>query len=134
MRQVTNLLIDEYKIKQLGFDFMGYSLQRGDVYTFHHLIIPARKGGAFACWNGAILCGKTSHEYLHRIENINVDIFNCITNEMVDMKIKGYLDKDNLMKIHDLLLSFEKEYSWLKTKKGKKLIKEEYRTRVNFNN
>lgn len=132
MKQVTQLLIDEYNIKKLGFDFMAYSLQRGDVYTFHHLIIPARKGGAMAYWNGAILCGKTSHEYLHRIENIDLDIFNCITNEMVDMKIKGYLDVENLKHIDDLLSCFEKEYYWLKTKKGKRLIKDEYLRRNKF--
>ena len=132
MKQVTQLLIDEYNIKKLGFDFMAYSLQRGDVYTFHHLIIPARKGGAYAAWNGAILCGKTSHEYLHRIENIDLDIFNCITNEMVDMKIKGYLDTYNLRQIDDLLSFFEREYCSLKTKKGKRLIKDEYLRRNKF--
>lgn len=132
MKQVTNLMIDEFNIKKLGFDFMGYSLQRGDIYTFHHLIVPNRKGGPYARWNGAILCGKTSHEYLHRIEAINYDIFSHITSEMIDMNIKGYLDKDNLKRIDDLLSCFEKEYYWLKTKKGKDLIKEEYRRRNKF--
>lgn len=132
MKEVTRLLIDKFNIERLGYDFMGFSLQRGDVYTFHHLIIPARKGGAYVDWNGAILCGKTSHEYLHCIENIDLDAFNCITNEMVDMKIKGYLDTYNLRQIGELLSQFESEYNYLRTKKGKRLIKEEYTRRNKF--
>lgn len=132
MKQVTNLMIDEFNIKKLGFDFMAYSLQKGDIYTFHHLIVPNRKGGPYARWNGAILCGGTSHEYLHRIEAIDYDIFSHITSEMVDMNIKGYLDKDNLKRIDDLLSCFEKEYCWLKTKKGKQLIKDSYLKRNKF--
>lgn len=132
MKQVTQLLIDEFNIKKLGFDFMGFSLQRGDIYTFHHLIIPARKGGAYAAWNGAILCGKTSHEYLHRIELINEEIFNLITSEMVDMKIKKFLDPYNLRQIGELLSYFESKYSHLRTKKGKRLIKDEYLRRNKF--
>lgn len=132
MKQVTHLMIDEFNIKKLGFDFMAYSLQRGDMYTFHHLIVPNRKHGPYERWNGAILCGKTSHEYLHRIEAIDYDIFNYITSEMIDMNVKGYLDRDNLRKIDDLLTCFEKEYYYLKTKKGKKLIKDEYLRRNKF--
>jgi hypothetical protein len=132
LKQITKLLIDDFNINKLGYDFMGFSLQRGDIYTFHHLIVPARKGGAMAKWNGAVLCGKTSHEYLHRIENINREIFELITNEMVDMKIKQFLDPYNLKQIGDLLSYFENEYSWLKTRNGNDLIKEEYRRRNKF--
>lgn len=132
MRKITNLLIKEFKINELGFDFMGYSLQHHDKYTYHHLIIPARKGGPDTTWNGAVLCGKTAHEYLHRIEGVDLDIFNLITSEMVDMKIKGFLDAKNLRKINDLLTNFEKEYDWLMTKKGKPLIKLDYLRRNKF--
>lgn len=132
MKQVTHLMIDEFNIKKLGFDFMGYSLQKGDIYTFHHLIVPNRKHGPYARWNGAILCGKTSHEYLHRIEHVDYDIFSYLTSEMIDMNIKGYLDKDNLRQIDDLLSCFEKEHAGERTRKGKILIKEEYTRRNKF--
>ena len=127
-----HLHLEKYALNKLKYDFMGYQFQDTRQLSFHHLIVPARKGGAIARWNGAILCGGTSHEYLHRIEAIDYDIFSYITSEMVNMNIKGYLDKDNLKRIDDLLSCFEKEYSWLKTKKGKNLIKDEYRRRNKF--
>ena len=130
MREVTNLMINEFKIKRLGYDFMGYSLQRRDIYTFHHLIIPNRNGGPYARWNGAVLCGRTSHPYLHLIEAKDYDMFCSITSEMIDMNIKGYLDVKNLRNIDDALTQFEREYSGARTRKGKVLIKEEYTRRV----
>ena len=130
MKEVTKLLIREFKIKELGYDFMGYSLQKGDIYTFHHLIIPARYGGKEVKWNGAVLCGKTAHQYLHIIENKDYEMFCYLTSEMIDMKMKEQLDIENLRKIHDLLETFEKHYSGSRTSKGKVLIKEEYTKRA----
>lgn len=129
MREVTRLMINEFKIKELGYDFMGYSLQRGDVYTFHHLIIPNRHGGPYARWNGAILF-TTPHQYLHLIEAKDYDVFCYLTSEMIDMNIKGYIDSDNLRRIDDLLTCFEREHCSDRSKKGKMLIKEEYIRRV----
>ena len=126
MREVTKLMINEFKIKQLGYDFMGYSLQRGDIYTFHHLIIPNRHGGPYARWNGAVLCGRTSHPYLHLIEAKDYDMFCYLTSEMIDENVKGYLDSNNLKSIDDLLTCFEREHCSDRSKKGKLLIKEEY--------
>ena len=130
MREITKLMIREYNIKKLGFDFMGYALQKNDIYTFHHLIVPNRAGGKQERWNGAILCGKTSHPYLHVIENKDFDMFCYLTSEMIDMNIKGYLDIYNLRNIGNLLKQFEKEHSGDRTSKGKILIKEEYTKRV----
>lgn len=132
MKEVTKLMIREFKIKQLGYDFMGYSLQKNDIYTFHHLIIPNRNGGKIERWNGAILCGKSSHPYLHLIENKDYDMFCYLTSEMIDINIKGYLDVENLRHINDCLKSFEREHCSDKTRKGKILIKEEYTKRNHF--
>lgn len=129
MKEVTKLMINEFKIKQLDCDFMGYSLQKNDIYTFHHLIIPNREGGKITRDNGAILCGNTSHPYLHLIENKDYDMFCYLTSEMIDMNIKGYLDINNLREINNLLKSFEREHCSDRTKKGKVLIKEEYTRR-----
>lgn len=130
MKEVTKLMINEFKIKELGHDFMGFQLQKGDIYTFHHLIVPNRNGGPYARWNGAILCGKTAHPYLHVIENKDYDMFCYITSEMIDMNIKGYLDIENIRNIHDVLNQFEREHSGDRTRKGKILIKEEYTRRI----
>ena len=130
MKEVTRLLINDFKLKQLGYDFMSYSLQKGDIYTYHHYLVANRDGGPYEYWNGVILCGKTSHPYLHLIESKDEDRFYDITSEFLDMKNKGYLDKENLIYIDDILTSFEREYCNKRSKKGKVLIKEEYTKRV----
>ena len=122
-------MINEYGIKELGHDFMGYSLQKGDIYTYHHLIVPRRNGGPITVQNGAILCGKSAHPYLHLIENYDYDRFLAITSEMIDQNIKGYLDIENILYIYDILESFEREYSGKRNKKGKEIIKPEYTLR-----
>ena len=132
MKEITKLMISEFKIKQLGYDFMGYSLNKNDIYTAHHLIIPARYGGKLTRQNTAVLCGQSSHPYLHVIENKDEEIFYHITSEMIDMNIKGRLDVENLREIDDLLTYFEREHCSDRGKKGKMLIKEEYLRRGKF--
>lgn len=130
MKQITKLMIREFNIKKLGYDFMGYNLQKNDIYTFHHLIIPNRNGGPIERWNGAVLCGKSSHQYLHLIELKSYDRFCYITSEMIDMNIKGRLDVENLRNINDVLESFEREYCSARNNDGKLLIKSEYLRRI----
>lgn len=132
MKEITKLMIREFKIKQLGYDFMGYSLQKDDIYTFHHLIVPARFGGKYERNNGAILCGKTSHPYLHLIENVDYDMFCYLTSEMIDINIEGYIDVKHLKYIDECLKDFEREHCSDRTRKGKILIKEEYLRRNHF--
>lgn len=135
MREITKLMIREFNIKKLGYDFMGFRLNKGDIATFHHLIVPHRNckelglGEGYTRENGAILF-TTSHEYLHLIESKDEEIFNLITSEMIDENIKGYLDTYNLMKINDLLNYFEREHENDRSKKGKMLIKREYYNRI----
>lgn len=102
---------------------MGYELKRP---SFHHLIVPRRLGGLESVENGAVLDGKTSHPYLHIVEGRDYDMFLDITSEIVDEKIKGYLDIKNLRRISEILKSFEKEHSSDMTCKGRCLIKEEF--------
>lgn len=132
MKSITKLMINEFKIMQLGFDFMGYRVEKQNSLSFHHLIVPRRKcnekkiGNGYLFWNGAILNQLTSHDYLHLIENKDYDMFIAITNEMIKQNIKGYLDKDNLLKIKDILEQFEKEHCFDRSKKGDFIIKSEY--------
>lgn len=125
MKEITKILINDFKIKELGHDFMGYSLQKGDIYTFHHLIVPKRHGGPYAYWNGAILC-STPHQYLHTIEAVDNKYFGYITSEMLDMKAKGFLDEDNLREIDNILSEFEWNYRDYYTRKGKRVLRPEY--------
>ena len=132
MKEITKHMIKIYGIDKLNYDFMGYSLQKNDIYTFHHLIIPNRHGGKETLRNGAILCGKSSHPHLHLVEAKDYDMFCYITSEMIDENVKGYLDLENLRNIHDVLTSFEREHCSDRGKKGKLLIKEEYTRRRKF--
>ena len=139
MKNITEQMIKDFKIMKLGFDFMGYKVDKKQSLSFHHLIIPHREsknygiGDGYLYWNGAILRQNTSHDYLHIIEKIDPDIFYELTSEIIDENIKGRLDIDNLKRIHDLLLYFEREHDHDTSKKGKLLIKREFVTgRVNL--
>lgn len=139
MREVTKIMVNDFKIMKFGYDFLGYKVNRKQDLSFHHLIIPRRHckeagfGEGYLYWNGAILRQNTSHDYLHIIEKIDPDIFYELTSEMIDENIKGRLDIDNLKRIHDLLLYFEREHDHDTSKKGKLLIKREFVTgRVNL--
>lgn len=138
MRPVTKLLINDFKIEELGFDFMGYSLHKKDSYNFHHLIYSheyCRRnnlGDGYWYSNGVILCGNSSHPYLHLIERENRYIFEEITQEMVEMKNKGYIDKNNLIAIDQMLIYFENDNKNKKNKKGQLIIKPQYYDRNKF--
>lgn len=139
MKEITKIMVNDFKIMKLGMDFMGYHVNRKQDLSYHHLIIPRRHckeaglGEGYLYWNGAILRQNTSHDYLHIIEKIDSDIFYELTSEMIDENIKGRLDIDNLKRIHDLLLYFEREHDHDTSKKGKLLIKREFVTgRVNL--
>lgn len=136
MREITKLMINKFRIMKLGYDFMGYKVDKKSSLSFHHLIVPRRLcsqnglGEGYLFWNGAILRQDTSHDYLHLIEAKDYEIFFAITSEMIDQNIKGYLDIDNLRRINDLLKIFEKEHCYDRGKKGKLLIKDSYYRRV----
>ena len=126
MNQVTKDMIHIYRLNKLKYDFAGYTFNNNRELSFHHLIIANRDGGPYIVDNGAILKQRTSHDYIHRIEELDPEIFYLITSEMIDENIKGYLDIQNLRKIRTLLEYFEKEHCSTRTKNGKLLIKESY--------
>lgn len=132
MRQVTKLLINDFKIKELGYDFMGFFLAKEDTLSFHHLILSkeycrkTKLGKGYWYWNGVILSQEISHEYLHLIQRTEDELFRYITSEMIDMKVKGFLDPYNLYNISQILDYFEDRHIEEKTNKGNYLIKREY--------
>lgn len=138
MKEITKLMIKEYKLMKLGYDFMGYDITNKNNLSFHHLIVPHRNckamglGEGYLERNGAILNQNTSHDYLHLIEAKDYDMFLAITSELIDENVKGHLDIDNLRRIHDILECFEREHSNDRSKKGKVLIKQEYMRRRKF--
>ena len=140
MKEITKIMINDFKIMKFGMDFMGYKVTRKEQLSFHHLIIDHKDcktlhvpSEGYVYWNGAMLRQNTSHDYAHLIQKIDPEIFYLITSEMIDENIKGRLDIDNLKRIHDLLLYFEREHDHDTSKKGKLLIKREFVTgRVNL--
>lgn len=131
MREVTRLMIRDYNLKKLGYDFMGFRFNRTEQLSFHHLIIPHRlcngiEREGYVAWNGAILVQRTSHEYLHTIEIYDRPTFEYITQQMIEMNQQGKLDLEHLRNIDSALEDFEKSFCDLTTRKGKKLIKKEY--------
>lgn len=132
MRDITKEMIKLYNIKTLGYDFMGYTFNRPQELSFHHLIVPHRDckrqglGDGYLLWNGAILKQETSHEYLHTIELYDRELFLRITKCMIEENENKKIDLDNLKRIRELLLYFEAEHSKDINKKGRKLIKPSY--------
>jgi hypothetical protein len=139
MKEVTKLLINNFKIKELGYDFLGFSIQKDSILSFHHLILSKeyckkkKLGTGYWYFNGVILVQDTSHEYLHLIQRYDDELFRYITSEMLDMKIKGYLDIKNLIAIGQILDYFEYQHIEEKNDKGYYIIKEKYLNRNRFN-
>lgn len=137
MKGITNLMIKEYNLKKLGYDFMGFTFKRTSDLSFHHMIVPHKdckrlhiESEGYVKWNGAILVRDTSHEYLHLIETIERARFNEITRIMVEMNKAGELDPDSIYQIEMLLREFEEEHREDTNKKGNKLIKDNYYNRT----
>ena len=126
MKPVPEEMYHIFKMYKTKYDFMGYTFKKKTVLSFHHLIVPARYGGKITIDNGALLVRNTAHDYLHRIERVDPEIFKRITIEMFIENCKGNLDISNLKKIRDYLEYFEKEHCSDRIRKGKMLIKEEY--------
>lgn len=129
MKEITKLMINEYRIKKIGYDFMGYTFVSPTDLSFHHLIVPKDQGGKEESMNGAILVRKTSHDYLHIIEKYDREIFDKITLLMIKENISGKIDLDSIKYINDLLLIFEEKHSEDTFKNGALIIKDIFRKR-----
>ena len=127
-REVRSQLIHDFKLKELGIDFMGYEFELKDA-SYHHLLVPRRMGGLATYENGAVLIQNTAHNYLHTIERYDMFVFRSITDAIQEEKILGSLDIDALKYIRNCLLYFEDNYDYVRTKKGKPVIKKEYITK-----
>jgi hypothetical protein len=154
MKDVKKRLVDNFKIYDICYDFMGYGFTFVRDLDFHHLIVPAKnfkipheKGllkwdgtlyipeepyseDGYDYWNGAVLNGSTSHKYLHIVERYDFNRFLDITNEMIEEKEKGFIDPINIDNIDMLLSEFEEQWGKEKISKDEFLIKDEYRKRL----
>ena len=127
LKHVTEQMIRKWDMQSV--DWMGYKKGNNDIFTFHHLIVPNRDGGPYAMWNGAILCGKTAHPYLHLIEYVDFETFCYITSLLIDQNALGRLDLEIIKEIDFVLKRFEKKNEGRRNKRGRLLIKPEYTIR-----
>lgn len=137
MREVTKLMINEYNLKKLGYDFMGYTFNNINELSFHHLIIPRRlcnnmKDKGYNKENGAILKQSSSHTYLHLIEIYDRNKFLEITKYLIEENKLGELDIEIIRKIRDILVEFECECGDIVRPDGCSIIKKEFKNRLNL--
>ena len=135
MREITKQMIEEFNLRSLGYDFMGYNFRNPKELSFHHLVIPRRlcndmKDKGYTRDNGAILKQSSSHAYLHLIEIYDRDKFLEITKYLIEENKLGKLDRDILKEIRIVLESCEKEYQSITNSSGQKIIKKEFANRI----
>lgn len=134
MKEITANMIQVYNLEALGYDFMGYTFNKTRELSFHHLIIPKKDskkngiGDGYVWWNGAILKRDTSHDYLHRIEQIDRETFLWISDMMVLENVNKKIDKETLLRIREYLVNFEAKHANDVNEYGKRLIKQEFIT------
>ena len=129
MKPITREMINIWDMKKV--DWMGYVISRKNPFTYHHAFIPARMGGKYTINNGAILCGETSHPYIHTIESVDEDRFDYLTEILREINEQRRMPSlEQFKRMRSCLESFEREYSGKRTSKGKILIKEEFTKRI----
>ncbi len=133
MKEVTQQMIKDYQINKLRYDFMGYTFHTERQLSFHHMIIAKRDCRAqqiphdgYVAWNGAILVQNSSHDYLHEIEMVDRELFELITQELIQENKLGEINLASLIRIRLFLEKFEKEHKNELKSSGKKLIKERF--------
>ena len=128
MKEITKIMINMWKMENV--DWLGYELQKGDYFSYHH-IKKREFGGKEIINNGAILCSNSSHQYIHLIENKDYEMYLYLTNILMNINNQREMpNKYQLLAIDNILKQFEKEHENDRSKKGKILIKEEYKRRV----
>lgn len=107
-----------------GLDWLNYKLVK-DKVTFHH-IVKREDGGKKTLSNGALLM-PVAHQYLHLIENKDIDTYIGIN------KIFEYINKQQYEPTREqreileyMLRQFEYQHRFDKGSKGKILIKQKY--------
>lgn len=123
--------MDRIKIEMLkiykpisGLDWLNYKLVRSDV-TYHH-ILRRTNGGKKTIENGALLM-PVAHQYLHLIENKDIDTYIGINKIFEYINQQKYEPTQEQREILEYMLrQFEYQHRFDKGSKGKILIKHKY--------
>ena len=126
MSRLRERLCKDYKLEELGYDFLGYSFRNRRELSTHH-IIPRHLGGQTKKSNLCILSRDTAHNYIHLIEDYDYKVFIQISNCLMEEVKKGKIDIEELKKIEDLLTFFEFKFRDEQARNGERLIRPEYK-------
>lgn len=135
MSAIVNQMTKTFNMSKLGYDMMGYKFKTSKELSYHHLLIPRKEckaigyGNGKFIWNGAILVRDTSHDYLHTIEQYDLEAFYTITSELFDEVVKGEISKENLIQIREVLLKFEENFKYEVNSSHHYIIREQFLTR-----
>ena len=124
MTKLKTKLYDNFKLQQLGVDFMGYEFDEKKDLTYHH-IQPKNYGGETTYKNGALLI-RTSHNYIHTIEAFDFKLFLELSQELKKEHAQGEITRDRLVTIAQMLKYFEAKYKNSYTRGGSPLIKDDF--------
>lgn len=126
MSRLRERLCNDYRVEELGYDFLGYTFNSRKDLSTHH-IIPRHLGGQTKKNNLCILSRDTAHNYIHLIEDYDFKIFMEITQCLLEEVKNGKIGIEELKRIEELLLLFEDKFRDEQTKKGELLIRPEYK-------
>lgn len=107
-----------------GLDWLNYKLVK-DKVTYHH-IIKRESNGKRTIENGALLM-PVAHQYLHLIENKDIDTYIGINKIFEYINQQQYEPTQEQREILEYMLrQFEYQHRFDKGSKGKILIKHKY--------
>lgn len=123
--------MDRIKIEMLkiykpisGLDWLNYKLVK-DKVTYHH-ITKKESNGKRTIENGALLM-PVAHQYLHLIENKDIDTYIGINKIFEYINQQKYEPTQEQREILEYMLrQFENKHRFDKGSKGKILIKHKY--------
>lgn len=128
MSKLREKLYKEYKLEELGYDFMGYPFKIKKELSTHH-IIPRHSGGETKKNNLCVLNRFSSHNYIHLIESYDYQAFIEISKCLMNQVRLGKISIGELNTINDILSTFEYKYKDEETRGGL-LIKPIYKKRL----
>lgn len=128
MSKLRERIYKDFKMEQLGYDFMGYEFGSKKELSTHH-ILPRHSGGQTKKKNLCALNRFTSHNYIHLIEGTDYKVFLELSKYLLEEVSKGEIGREQLLRIEDALQFFEFKYRDEEDRHGEMLIKPEYKTK-----
>lgn len=129
MSKLREKIYKEFKIEQIGYDFLGYTFNSKKELSTHH-ILPRHSGGKTKKDNLCVLNRFTSHNYIHLIEGTDYKVFLELSKYLLEEVKKGEISREQLLKIEDALQFFEYKYRNEEDRHGERLIRPEYKKRI----